>query len=299
MAPNSVRSVDVSAHDTISSTTRNASTLAELISTIPQTWRPALGVRITAVYRVATKLCNVQNTIAQYERHVAEGSYPAPVRNSIKDPKIQFSKEFLSTEDGSLVAGTIATEILNARKALLACALARKKEELAALQKATAWDPVAWRNVIAEVAQRVAATMGCTVAGDASKDPVPVWKGAVATGVQEDCKTLWNNGSHYHYRTIGIARSISDKSVLEKVKTLTLKNETDVSMRDADTDQSTRQVVRDEIKAEMANLKKDMAKMMNISKKPAQRKKGGSNNTFGRVTKGNPNQKKGQNKKRG
>jgi len=157
MAPNSVRSVEVAGTDkTATASTRNASTIGELISTIPQTWRPALAPYLNAVHRIAAKLCNVQNTIAQYDRHTTEGSFPASIRNSIRDPKIQYSKEYLGTKDGVEVKGLLESHIKNARKKLLEFALLRKKEELLALQEQVGWDPLKWRQVVSETATRAA-----------------------------------------------------------------------------------------------------------------------------------------------
>ena len=51
---------------------------------------------------------------------------------------------------------------------------------------------------------------------------------------------LWNYGDVWHYRAIAIARSVADRSLLEKVKTLTIKESTDVQMKDADVELTTR-----------------------------------------------------------
>lgn len=265
MAPNSVRSVDVAVGKTASAQTRNATTIAELISTIPQTWRPVLGDYLNKIYRVATKLCNVQNTIAQYDKHVAEGSFPASIRNSIKDPKIQFSKEFLGTSDGALTKSLGDAEIHTARKSLLAFAVKRKKEELAALQECVAWNAATWRSKVLEIALRTAGALGASVQGNAAGDAAPVWTGDISSAVVEDCTTLWSLGNVWHYRAIAVARSLADRSLVEKTKSLRLKTETDTVMKDADTELSTREVVRDEMQAQMRLLKSEIAKLQGTS----------------------------------
>jgi len=264
MAP-SVRSVDVAGPSLVTSATKNANTIAELTSTLPQTWRPALSALLLSVYRVASKLCTVQNTIVQYERHVAEGSFPASIVNSLKEPKLQFSKEFMGTEVGALATGTLNGAVHSARKELLRCALDRKKEELAALQALTVYDAKAWRKAIAEVATRVATTLGGSVQGDSSSSIAPTWSGSMPKAIIDDCKALWEHGSVFHYRAVGLARSIADRSLVEKTRLMSLKKDADVKMRDADTELSTRDVVRDEMQAQIRLLKTELVKTMSES----------------------------------
>jgi hypothetical protein len=269
MAPNSVRSVDVAGANTVPSTTASAGSIAELISTIPQTWRSAASPILLNYYRVAGKLCNVQNTIHQYERHAAEGSFPGSISNSIKEPSLQFSKEFLGTQDGALVKGTLAGIILQARKELLECAFKRKKEELAALQLLTSFDKVQWRRMVLDVAIRAGQTYGATVTGDAGQDRVPNWSEGTPDSAVVDCKILWEKGHVWHYRTIALARSISDRSLVEKTRTLSLKRETDSHMKDADTELSTREVVRDELDTRLRAFESRIAQSMR--KQPGKR----------------------------
>jgi len=293
MAPNSVRSVDVAGAGQAATATQNATTIAELISTLPQTWRPALGAHLTSIYRTASKLCTVQNTIVQYDRHVAEGSFPGSILNSFKEPKLQFSKEFLGTETGSLAAGTFASEVQSARKSLLSCAIKRKREELAALQKMIAFSEIAWRKLVGETGVRVAQTFGATLTAN-QQNPTgspPVWSEGVPPAVTEDCKLLWQYGSVWHYRTVGLARSIADRSLVEKTRTLSLKKETDVKMRDADSELSTRDVVRDEMQAQLRLLESRLVKTMSESSG----KRRGSSLTSNRpAKKARPSQKEGR-----
>lgn len=283
MAPNSVRSVDIFVNNTdLVKATAGAATLAELISTIPQTWRAAAAQRLTAVYRVSTKLCTVQNTIAQYERHAAEKSFPPSIVNSAKDPKIQFSKEFLGTENGRLAKTTISATLLDTRKSMLQCATTLKREELAALQTQVAFDESDWQTMLFEVAERVSASYGVSVRRNnvGGFD----WTGAPAHSVAE-LKLLWAHGNALHYRAAALARAIADRSLLEKTRNLSLKKDADQEMRDADQELTTREVVREEMRAEMLALKQQIAGMMGNSKKSAPKgkpgkgkPKGGSNN---------------------
>lgn len=236
MAPTSVRSVDVATAGHAGKTTATASSIAELNTTVPQTWRSTCGPLLLGVYRVATKLCTVQNTIAQYERHVADGSFPPPVRSSVKEPTLQFSKEFLGTPAGVAVKSALTENTKAARLKLLQLCLAKKREEMQALQEATAFDLEAWQRVVLETAVRAASTFGATVVYDkaqAEEDLPPKWSDGVPEAIVKDCKMLWDNGDTWHYRAVAIARSISDRTLVDRTKVRQAKTDTDIQMRDA------------------------------------------------------------------
>jgi hypothetical protein len=124
--------------------------------------------------------------------------------------------------------------------------------------------------MVGEVATRAAETYGVTVRGDAKSDEPPIWSGSAPDTAISDCKILWKNGHVWHYRAVALARSISDRSLLEKTRNLTLKKETDVQMRDADTELSTREVVRDELDARLKAFESRIAQSMRES--PAKRR---------------------------
>jgi hypothetical protein len=264
MAPNSVRSVEVAYGSKYSEATRNASSIAELIQTIPQTWRPALGAVLTSTYKVATKLSNVQTTIAQYDRHAADGSFPRFVRDSIKDPKVQFSKEYLNAV-GTVIKEELDSHVKKVRKELLSLAHDRKKLEVAELQKLSVFDKNAWRTAILEVAERTADAFGSTVSGDNSSEIAPLWTGIPPTDLKEDCTALWKHGDVYHFRAISIARSLNERTLLDRMKSVTLKKDTDHEMKDADLELSTREVVRNELQTQIRLLKADLVKTMGTS----------------------------------
>lgn len=266
MAPNSVRSVDVTtSKDTINAATAKATTIAELISTIPQTWRSSCGTRLTSAYRVATKLCTVQNTIAQYNRHVAEGSYPPSITNSTRDPKIQFSKEFLGTEGGRLANATIASTVQRARKSLLESALQLKEEEMKNLQTMVAFDVDAWRKLVAEVADRVGEAFGIKANAGGNAELLAGWKNHAPRHAFEELDIMWNGGNAFHYRAVALARSLADRSLVDKTRTLSVKKQTDVVMKDADQELTTREVVREELKSLETQITQRLAGMMGTS----------------------------------
>ncbi|TQW01470.1 reverse transcriptase (RNA-dependent DNA polymerase) domain-containing protein [Cordyceps javanica] len=252
--------------------TNNASTLAELISTIPQSWRPSIGAYLTTIYRAATKLANVQNTIAAYQRHTAEKSFPASIKNSVKDPKIQFSKEYLGTTEGSLAGGSIKDQVLEAQKNILKRALMLKEEELAALQSVIKFDRAAWRREVVDVASRTATAYGVTFKYSLENDAGPEWSGNAQGQLQADCKGLWAFGDLFHYRAVAIARSLADRSLIEKTRNLNMKKKTDQDKMDIDSEKPTKELIDDSIKAFESRLKTDLARMMGTS--PGKRRGG-------------------------
>lgn len=264
MAPNSVRKLDVADTSSIGSALVNVSTIGELVNVLPTSWRSVLGDKLKTVYRVATKLCNVQNTIAQYERHTAEGSLPASIKNAIRDPKIQFSKEFLGSDTGKEAPGELIKVIQESRRQLLADALTRKKQELSTLQSLTSYDDSDWDDKVVSVAQRVAETFNGTFTVNRNNNTVH-WTGNAPDDVKSDCQFLVVKGRSFFYKAISLARAIADQSLVEKTKTLSLKKDTDIAMRDTDVELSTRDVVRDEMQAQMRLLKQDLVRSMGTS----------------------------------
>lgn len=285
MAPNSVRSLDVSYGTAtgVASSVRNCSTLTELISVIPQTWRPVLAVHLKEAFYIANKLSNTTNAIAQLTRHQADGSFPAPIRNSIKDPKVQFAKEYLGTEKGAQAEGLLKSSTHAARKAMLEVYLERKKEEQSVLQGKVSFDQIRWHASVCEVAIRAAQMFGSTFSIKETKEKVltPHWTGSVSQQVQEECRTVYHYGDQFHWKAVAIARANADRSLIEKTRTLSLKKDTDTEMKDASSEQPTRETIRDEISSLEKRLKAEFQKMANQQRKPAKankpKGKGGSN----------------------
>jgi len=93
----------------------------------------------------------------------------------------------------------------------------------------------------------------------------PNWGTTAPKHMQEETNLLWKNGNVFHYRAVSLARALADRSLLEKTKTLSVRKQTDVEMKDADTELTTRDVVRDELKSELAQFEKRMAGLIGTS----------------------------------
>lgn len=262
MSVKSVRQLEVSqGATTLDKTTSAASTLQELIFTIPQSYRAQLGDYLTKKYRLAHKHANVQSTISQYERHQTDASFPPIIRNSLKDPKLQFAKEFLNSLDGSGSQDSFLSAIVQARKNVLDSAVKEKKKELACLSKLIKPDESVWKSSVLTVASKLALTYGGAVAGDQVT-------GLPAAGKAEHAAML-GACAVYTYRCLALARAAIDRTDLQKFSKLKLKEDTDVTMKDADNNQSVKDIVREEI----ASLRKEL-KNQNGTSNPAAKRKG-------------------------
>lgn len=270
MAPNSIRTVDVAdGEDTdVTSATRNANTLQELISTIPVTWRSELGVLLTQVYRTTSKLCNIQNTIAQYDRYPT-GSFPPSISNAIKRPTIQFCKEFETSPVLQEFRKNLEGGVQTARQTLFNLVKKAKNEELAALQKEVKFDEPVWRASITDVSVRMAAAYGCSF--QVTPQGTESWTGSIPESTKADCRMLWKNGSTFHYRVIALARSIADRALAEKVKNLSIKAKDDIVMTDANTEKPVREVIDERLKISLGALESRLLQKISTSQGQSQR----------------------------
>ncbi|KAI0976524.1 hypothetical protein F4678DRAFT_228773 [Xylaria arbuscula] len=172
------------------------------------------------------------------------------------------------------------------------------------------FDNDVWRKTIIEIGERVASAFGTTFAPvvqappalamtdagtvyDLSKDPV--WGAGTPSTLKDECGMLWKNGRLYYYRTIALARALADRTLVEKTQKLSLKTEAEKKVRDADNELTTREVVRDKMKAQELRIIASFNKA--IGRKPFSKKKGGSN--LFRVTKKAQPKKGGKGKGRG
>jgi len=261
MSVKSVRNVDIpQLANQLEKSTAGASTLQELIFTIPQSYRAQLGDYLQKKYRIAHKHANVQSTITAYERHQTDATFPPIIRNSLKDPKLQFAKEFLLSNDGKDSQETFQASIAAARAAVLAAALAEKKKELACLAEQIKAETTIWNAAVINVATKLTLTYGGTVEnGKLQGLPAPA---------KTEYDTLHGACSVYTYRCLALARASIDRADLQKFSKLTLKKEVDVTMTDTDNNQSVKDIVREEIQS----LRKELKGFNAVkSKKPAGR----------------------------
>lgn len=237
----------------VSVKTSGATTLAELISTIPYAYQVRLGDYLTRKYRVAHKHANVQSTLTIYERHLVDDSYPPIIRNTIKEPKLQFAKEFLATVEGAKAPKTFEGEVNVARKSLLKAAVTSKKSELKLLSSLILPEPGNWSEACKTVAKNIAESNGGRLTYSENNDVTFV---GLPKSAEEEFDMMNDACGVYSYRVLSIARSAIDRAEIQKLSKITLKKNTDVEMTDVDArEPATRDIIREEIQA----LKKELS----------------------------------------
>lgn len=223
----------------------------------------------------------MQATISGYERHKVDGSFPPLVRNSMKEPKLQFAKEFLATQEGSASPEAFKLAIEHARKIVLDAAIKHKKDELQHLTSLTALDEKTWK-------ERCFSTVKSISEGNGGQATVNARGTLDATGLPDTAKQeftlLWDACGVYTYRCLTLARASIDRTELQKLSKIQIKEVTDVDMTDIGKELS----VRDQIREEMKSLKREIAQTI---------VQGRNAKPNGRVTKSSPpNRNKGNGK---
>lgn len=254
MSVRSVRTVEVAADaGKIASATSTASTLSELISTIPRAYQALLGDQLTKKYRIAQKHANVQSTIALYDRHSTEGSFPPIIRNSLKEPKLQFAKEFLATTSGSNAPSEFQASVITARTNVLKSAIKQKNVELEHLASLILPDESAWQSSVRNVGESVAKSVG----GSRVQDNAGKWSlsGVTSTAATEFA-SMHGACQVYTYRVLALARAAIDRAELQKLAKIQIKDATDVEMTDVSKEPAVRDIIREELKAFKVELSK-------------------------------------------
>jgi len=257
MSIRSIRTVEVpQTEKQVDQKTASASTLQELINTIPQAYRVQLGDYLTKKYRVAHKHANVQSTVTTYEHHATDGTFPPIIRNALKEPKLQFAKEFLSTKDGTEAPTNFRNAVTVARSSALTAAIKEKRAELACLAKLIKADEPDWRTRVYETATNIAQGSGGKVKvkeGHITCQDMPT----IAT---EEINTLQPACGSYTYRCLALARASIDRTDLQKSSKKKVKVDTDVKMTGVD---DRNQGVADLVSEQIQSLRKDlMAKIL-------------------------------------
>lgn len=303
MAPRSFLSLNVDDGQDGANAVRNCSTIAELHAVLPLSFRPALAAYLTKVYRIATKAGTVGNTIAQYETHQRNGTFPPFIANTIKVPRIQFSNEYDGTPEGRSSDKDLAEVVKKARVSFLAEALKRKKQEQTILLNLLVFKESEWQAEVETTAGRVAASLGATFTRDPDNPSARwAWSGApVPDSIQTEAQGLWLLGNIYHTKAIAIARAVADKALLQRVKNMTLKEKAESDKMDVDSkDLSVQNTIEEALKKFKHELQSGAITVKNKTTGPPKGgRKGGNSNggrNKGKVNK--PQPKKGNKQRR-
>jgi hypothetical protein len=267
MSVKSVRTYEIPQQSSeVAKATASASTLQELINTIPQQYRVQLGDYLTKKYRVAHKHANVNSSVVQYQQHKSDNSFPPIIRNSLKEPHLMFAKEFLSTQEGIAAQASFRDAITLARISALDAAITEKQKELGCLAGLIKADVKDWQTRVMTTAKAAAIAIGGQVAiveGTPEGKKVPVEFVTELRAVYDGCMV-------YTYRCLAVARASIDRTDLMKLSKLTLKKDADVDMTDAP---NQNQQVVELLNERLLSFKRDLVKELGSSS-TAQKREG-------------------------
>jgi hypothetical protein len=244
----SYRDVGITNDESDLNDTGAAASIQELISTIPRSYQVALGDHLQKKFRVAHKLANVQSTISDYERHKTQDSFPPLIRNSLKEPKLQFAKEWLQNHDGSSSPETFRAAVKKARFMALDVALAEKKKEAAYLALLIKPEPTVWNATVLNIGTKIATDCGGRVDKDALK--------GVPASAKTEYETMRSACETYTYRCMALARAAIDRTDLLKLSKMRLKTDTDAMV--IDSEPPAQDSVIKLIKEELSAFKKEL-----------------------------------------
>ena len=109
------------------------SSVVELIDTIPLDYKGVLTDPLHAVYTLCTKLHKAQATLTKYQRHVTEGTLPAPFKGS--PPVVQVTAEFGETEEGRTLKSDLEAAFVTYQTTALTTSVRRLKDQVTYLEE--------------------------------------------------------------------------------------------------------------------------------------------------------------------
>ncbi|KXX75060.1 hypothetical protein MMYC01_204502 [Madurella mycetomatis] len=268
--------VSVARDSAIDTYLSNASSMTELIDLIPATYRAALSRILRGHFAMSQKISNCQQILATLNRHKSDGTFPQTVLAAIKQPNIQYSKEFMGGAGQKTAQEEIESNIKAVRTNLLDALVRHKTAELNVLQSHMSFDGDEWKAQCTRVAKNMADVLG-QAAPEGSENPFA--SGMNKTSVRE-WERVHNNGRAWYARAVSLAYVAIEKTVARKMTKLSLKDKADTEMKDASDEQPTASVIDDKLSAFKAELLKELRK-----KNPAKTSGGPKPVKKGRVTK--------------
>jgi len=115
---------------------QSCSSINELVSAIPSSFRASLGQILHDQYRNAQKLSNAQATLVSFDKHKSTKTFPLAIETMIKRPNIQFSKEYHAAVGTDSIDETLNALTNDNRTSALDVFITLKKKEVAELHKA-------------------------------------------------------------------------------------------------------------------------------------------------------------------
>jgi hypothetical protein len=249
MSVHSFKNVDVVRASGTSQAVANASSMPDLKALLPVGTRAAIGQFLEGVHRTALKASHVNNTLATLQRHSREGTFPQQIIGSVRDPKTQTSKEFLSSAAGATHLNNLEAVVSTARQSMLDAHIAMRKAELEVLQSLLAIE-VLQRELLSKL-DHTKEAFASTVGVEAS---------ALPTALGNDFAVVKNMAKDLVHKTLAIAHLETQREIVQKMKKLSLKSQTDVEMTGVGATTSVEKL----IDTKLDGLRKQIAALGNI-----------------------------------
>lgn len=252
---------------------QSADSLPMLLQHLPTPYRAVLGRLLQEYFRVSQKLSSAQAALASFKKHQTEGTFPPPVLQAVKVPPVQYSKEFENSGTSALTKESIETLVKETRKEFLTKLIEGKTSEVSTLQTILVFDEKTWKAECRRVLGDMCTTMGLENAVSGEGDKV-TFTDRAPNDMQTEFQKVHQYRKRWYLRTLSLAYSVVERSVVRKMAKVTLKDQTDTAMTDAPLDKPVREVVKEELKSALADLRKDLGKGNVRKTKPSNKKPG-------------------------
>jgi len=271
---------------------QSCSSINELVSAIPSSFRASLGQILHDQYRNAQKLSNAQATLVSFDKHKSTKTFPLAIETMIKRPNIQFSKEYHAAVGTDSIDETLNTLTNDNRTSALDVFITLKKKEVAELHKALVFSEHKWNSEVYRVVSQMADLLSLG-------DKVEYKPATLEFGFHSSISTsefvlnttlVYKLGLKWWSKSYALAFSVMEKVTTQRLSKMTLKDNADKMVIDSGSSKTTQQIIAEELKKALKDLKLGNAPGKETKKKVTKPKKKGGKK---------PNAKKANSKAKG
>lgn len=124
----------------------SASSVHDLVNTIPGPYRPALRRYIIKQYQRIRNRARVAQSLSSLQRHLQRGTFPMSIRDALKVPILSIDESFTRTPEGAAAVFALHARVYAARRSTLRAVISQAATELAFLSSRTDTNTAAWRR---------------------------------------------------------------------------------------------------------------------------------------------------------
>lgn len=201
-----------------------ARTIRELLTLVPFPYRARAGELVNKVYRAYIEANQIRLYLAILQQHKTAGTFPPEIQKSIKDPALQFSKEYKASEDYAKRKAEMAAITLTYKRRALESFISMKELELKFFRErfSDVTYKAEMRAILLEVTQDILRNCGVDLHADGSVDKQTMPDFIVLSYVEfDELKDL------YVERALSIASGFTQTKALQKMTSLTYKTDGD------------------------------------------------------------------------